>query len=159
MLFCVFFFFKQKTAYEMRISDWSSDVCSSDLPAQARRAESPLGPVLSAECWPPLCWEFSSFRSSICRSAAGLVRNGLLPPVRRDRSPIMRKVLALTLTSLLGACQLAPPHARPALPTAQDYPTSSAGDVVLGRRAVEISWRAFVDRKSPRLNSRHECAY
>src|SRR3546814_3612111 len=35
MLFChlsvLFFFFKQKTAYEMRISDWSSDVCSSDL--------------------------------------------------------------------------------------------------------------------------------
>src|SRR3546814_1825394 len=28
---CYFFFFKQKTAYEMRISDWSSDVCSSDL--------------------------------------------------------------------------------------------------------------------------------
>src|SRR3546814_10038286 len=33
----VLFFFKQKTAYEMRISDWSSDVCSSDL-----RASSPL---------------------------------------------------------------------------------------------------------------------
>src|SRR3546814_11183374 len=36
--FCVlsnfFFFFKQKTAYEMRISDWSSDVCSSDLPCR-----------------------------------------------------------------------------------------------------------------------------
>src|SRR3546814_14817151 len=31
MLISVFFFFKQKTAYEMRISDWSSDVCSSDL--------------------------------------------------------------------------------------------------------------------------------
>src|SRR3546814_4249913 len=31
--FCVFFF-KQKTAYEMRISDWSSDVCSSDLNAE-----------------------------------------------------------------------------------------------------------------------------
>src|SRR3546814_10345835 len=30
----MFFFFKQKTAYEMRISDWSSDVCSSDLPAE-----------------------------------------------------------------------------------------------------------------------------
>src|SRR3546814_12536759 len=29
-----FFFFKQKTAYEMRISDWSSDVCSSDLPCE-----------------------------------------------------------------------------------------------------------------------------
>src|SRR3546814_2370551 len=33
-LFVCFFFFKQKTAYEMRISDWSSDVCSSDLGAQ-----------------------------------------------------------------------------------------------------------------------------
>src|SRR3546814_20273253 len=31
-----FFFFKQKTAYEMRISDWSSDVCSSDLSYGAR---------------------------------------------------------------------------------------------------------------------------
>src|SRR3546814_1568250 len=31
VLFVVVFFFKQKTAYEMRISDWSSDVCSSDL--------------------------------------------------------------------------------------------------------------------------------
>src|SRR3546814_5040109 len=36
-----FFFFKQKTAYDMRISDWSSDVCSSDLAhqVQARAAE------------------------------------------------------------------------------------------------------------------------
>src|SRR3546814_9699440 len=31
VLLYLFFFFKQKTAYEMRISDWSSDVCSSDL--------------------------------------------------------------------------------------------------------------------------------
>src|SRR3546814_6965998 len=31
---CFGFFFKQKTAYEMRISDWSSDVCSSDLDEQ-----------------------------------------------------------------------------------------------------------------------------
>src|SRR3546814_4154331 len=32
MFYFVVFFFKQKTAYELRISDWSSDVCSSDLP-------------------------------------------------------------------------------------------------------------------------------
>src|SRR3546814_9317161 len=31
MMFEIFFFFKQKTAYEMRISDWSSDVCSSEV--------------------------------------------------------------------------------------------------------------------------------
>src|SRR3546814_1112558 len=35
--FLCLFFFKQKTAYEMRISDWSSDVCSSDLIANAAR--------------------------------------------------------------------------------------------------------------------------
>src|SRR3546814_3951859 len=33
----IFFFFKQKTAYEMRISDWSSDVCSSDLCTRSYR--------------------------------------------------------------------------------------------------------------------------
>src|SRR3546814_7577699 len=37
MFFFVFFFFKQKTAYEMRISDWSSDVCSSDLSGRVWR--------------------------------------------------------------------------------------------------------------------------
>src|SRR3546814_15558986 len=57
-----FFFFKQKTAYEMRISDWSSDVCSSDLlllqpqppampavpllPVEAQALPAPAGPVL-----------------------------------------------------------------------------------------------------------------
>src|SRR3546814_4969353 len=41
-MFCVVFFFKQKTAYEMRISDWSSDVCSSDLPFKRLRAEHPV---------------------------------------------------------------------------------------------------------------------
>src|SRR3546814_6186842 len=39
----LFFFFKQKTAYEMRISDWSSDVCSSDLPSH---------PSPRATAWP-----------------------------------------------------------------------------------------------------------
>src|SRR3546814_4525834 len=36
---CFFFFFKQKTAYEMRISDWSSDVCSSDLSEDLQMGE------------------------------------------------------------------------------------------------------------------------
>src|SRR3546814_14518902 len=46
---CIFFFFfKQKTAYEMRISDWSSDVCSSDLAA----------------------WELERQRDEVARTAA-----------------------------------------------------------------------------------------
>src|SRR3546814_5989076 len=40
-----FFFFKQKTAYEMRISDWSSDVCSSDLHANVRIAAGNILPA------------------------------------------------------------------------------------------------------------------
>src|SRR3546814_6660214 len=61
MYIFMFFFFKQKTAYEMRISDWSSDVCSSDLlrnvspvrrvsslPGGRRRSEEALGRWLRA---------------------------------------------------------------------------------------------------------------
>src|SRR3546814_5628829 len=50
-MFCdVFFVFKQKTAYEMRISDWSSDVCSSDLPKTQRNGAltGPFAPKLVA---------------------------------------------------------------------------------------------------------------
>src|SRR3546814_5790213 len=42
-LLILFFFFKQKTAYEMRISDWGSDVCSSDL--LRRKAADRLGQI------------------------------------------------------------------------------------------------------------------
>src|SRR3546814_10121910 len=52
LLFCIvlqlinFFFFKQKTAYEMRISDWSSDVCSSDLTPKLRTQAATLQALL-----------------------------------------------------------------------------------------------------------------
>src|SRR3546814_5473048 len=64
-LLLLFFFFKQKTAYEMRISDWSSDVCSSDLEDEGGlfcfAMERPEGPPENsspqalrgrAVCWP-----------------------------------------------------------------------------------------------------------
>src|SRR3546814_13714485 len=47
-----FFFFKQKTAYEMRISDWSSDVCSSDLA------------ICSGRFVP--AWQMAANRKSLC---------------------------------------------------------------------------------------------
>src|SRR3546814_3102908 len=54
--FFYIFFFKQKTAYEMRISDWSSDVCSSDLAAKpwlglsrARSSEAITSSALNSE--------------------------------------------------------------------------------------------------------------
>src|SRR3546814_15864349 len=54
----VFFFFKQKTAYEMRISDWSSDVCSSDLPTTfpvRPNQEPPSSHACSGSTTPPWC--------------------------------------------------------------------------------------------------------
>src|SRR3546814_1008549 len=51
VLICYFFFFKQKTAYEMRISDWSSDVCSSDLTITlAWQDDACIGRQLAAIC-------------------------------------------------------------------------------------------------------------
>src|SRR3546814_16546887 len=68
-----FFFFKQKTAYEMRISDWSSDVCSSDLLpcGSAAQRRQPAGG--------------GAGRPVLCRSAAdGRQSLGYLQP---DRPP------------------------------------------------------------------------
>src|SRR3546814_6451639 len=52
--FYYIFFFKQKTAYEMRISDWSSDVCSSDLrDAEPAREADPPGDAQGQPAAPP----------------------------------------------------------------------------------------------------------
>src|SRR3546814_5100159 len=75
-LYVSFFFFKQKTAYEMRISDWSSDVCSSDLsrsPARGKdsRRETKAG-LQPAFCASSFCDRLASARrrssaATICR--------------------------------------------------------------------------------------------
>src|SRR3546814_6271878 len=54
----VFFcFVKQKTAYELRISDWSLDVCSSDLPSGSRRRDCPDGRDRSRRPFPGSGWQ------------------------------------------------------------------------------------------------------
>src|SRR3546814_9249361 len=68
-----FFFFKQKTAYEMRISDWSSDVCSSDLA------------ILEDLAWLGLVWEQPVRRQSdhladYAQALAALEARGLVYP-------------------------------------------------------------------------------
>src|SRR3546814_19829931 len=60
MSWMMFFFFKQKTAYEMRISDWSSDVCSSDLiyfVANGRRRAEDLGCTFRVTGRRPELWD------------------------------------------------------------------------------------------------------
>src|SRR3546814_4262175 len=68
----LFFFFKQKTAYEMRISDWSSDVCSSDLQLYRRAARRAGG-----EGGVPL-----RCAGALCRRSAAIVARGV--PGRRN---------------------------------------------------------------------------
>src|SRR3546814_8770693 len=83
-------FFKQKTAYEMRISDWSSDVCSSDLACRAGRAPWPRDrrarpagrrPCLSAPGPAPRGSRAASRRMASSRPlvAAGLVKEAVAP--------------------------------------------------------------------------------
>src|SRR3546814_12992462 len=81
-MLCLFFFFKQKTAYEMRISDWSSDVCSSDLRAS-------LHPY-------PL---MSRLIVMQCRSKVAHVK-GLL--TLRAHHPVLCLVLWLAVNALAG---------------------------------------------------------
>src|SRR3546814_8109069 len=52
MYLYLFFFFKQKTAYELRISDWSSDVCSSDLLWDIAPEKHVPGRVIHTQGWP-----------------------------------------------------------------------------------------------------------
>src|SRR3546814_3544121 len=65
-MMCFFFFFKQKTAYEMRISDWSSDVCSSDLLMLGRMlARARHRGVMRLACQMSVCCDLQVFRIGI----------------------------------------------------------------------------------------------
>src|SRR3546814_2318440 len=78
LLYIVFFFFKQKTAYEMRISDWSSDVCSSDLLARPlclcqRNTRDPRSDGQTAFHASPAAWSGRVLRTGV-ESPSGLPR-------------------------------------------------------------------------------------
>src|SRR3546814_6154101 len=76
-----FFFFKQKTAYEMRISDWSSDVCSSDLLAGGRhRPGQSTNRLCARRRWPAKTNPGQGWRQQ--RQPDGSVRQG--PEARHE---------------------------------------------------------------------------
>src|SRR5213076_3491374 len=82
---CFFFFFKQKTAYEMVGSDWSSDVCSSDLGAPSR---SRTFPHFGDPCDPH---GVSSICRSGWRSEERRVGKECYQPCRSRRGPCPKK--------------------------------------------------------------------
>src|SRR3546814_1566285 len=74
----LFYFFKQKTAYEMRISDWSSDVCSSDL-ANIRWAEWPADKAYAS--WRAQPTKAYTFFNGKCVKLVKMQRMLVLPSV------------------------------------------------------------------------------
>src|SRR3546814_5329486 len=87
----IFCFFKQKTAYEMRISDWSSDVCSSDLARSGRHARGALAVLRGGE----------ACRDAVLWGGRSLTR---LPAPRPVIIPTMgRSMPAFSRRSLFGA--------------------------------------------------------
>src|SRR3546814_19454521 len=93
-----FFFFKQKTAYEMRISDWSSDVCSSDLSTRRSRRPRAARRNRGSDSCPPASWR--AFPRNVARAARGWRR-----PTDRPRRSAKRPPLASEqLVQRLEAC-------------------------------------------------------
>src|SRR3546814_5075008 len=83
----VFFFFKQKTAYEMRISDWSSDVCSSDLFRLILLGLFFLAVVMAARSWPARARPWRSAVRSARRSEERRVGKECVSTCRSRWSP------------------------------------------------------------------------
>src|SRR3546814_1221338 len=151
---CFFFFFKHKTAYEMRISDWSSDVCSSDLPDFVIRI--PFGVEFEiVEVWKARQVEPARLEPP---RHAGIEVEILLQAVARVGDPgelrFPARLLAIAqrrkgeVARRLGEIDI--------LILARVTPAGGQGQTV---GQVEIHMReggvALVDRKSTRLNSSH----
>src|SRR3546814_6664571 len=128
----LFFFFKQKTAYEMRISDWSSDVCSSDLLDRRVVDIDPGRPCARAR-----------------RNAADadLVLTGIELHARREARQILERFDPLLVHVRLAERADADGHAR------ENLLLASRGDDDVDP-VIDIGPR-FPDRKSTRLNSSH----
>src|SRR3546814_16896249 len=82
LFYACIFFFKQKTAYEMRISDWSSDVCSSDLADRAAGTLKPLSGV-------PIGMKDLFATSGVQTTAASHMLEGFVP---RYESTVSQKL-------------------------------------------------------------------
>src|SRR3546814_2907488 len=87
---CLFFFFKQKTAYEMRISDWSSDVCSSDLNRLDARLinKRQVENLACAGAFDSLCPN----RAQVFHAAESIVRHASAAASERDSRSEERRV-------------------------------------------------------------------
>src|SRR3546814_3766926 len=142
-----FFFFKQKTAYEMRISDWSSDVCSSDLALPSKGAR--LGALAGFSAMQGLSPVWSGEQGM---KGMGNEGNGCSKAIggRRNSAAIPLIPYSPYSPSLLPVFQH-PRHNRSCRPIHQ-LPGMLERSGVLRVRVGDLR---VGDRKSTRLNSSH----
>src|SRR3546814_5401115 len=147
-----FFFFKQKTAYEMRISDWSSDVCSSDLGAQREGAAELVAVEIDAIV--------ARFLHLLIVAAGQVARLELqLDLLSREHQPLAGDEVERE-TGLFPEVRLARRAA------AGDARAGIGEEQRLLRQPVgilqpdlDVDEMVRLDRKSTRLNSSHKCEY
>src|SRR3546814_5067131 len=143
----IFFFFKQKTAYEMRISDWSSDVCSSDLNAlnalkkdQAVKSGNiaSINKIVNEYVLPYVNLEKTT------RLAAGRYWRQATPKQQHDLVEAFKGTLIRTYSGAFTRIDQQSAFAM------QPFRGAAKADDVVVRSTLSQG-----DRKSPRLNSSH----
>src|SRR3546814_18865482 len=103
----MFFFFKQKTAYEMRISDWSSDVCSSDL------ADVVVGHDAAEGLADPLDFVHRSHSAATFRSSVGTPSSTIMPKRSGHFSRTQPRIPCWKHTTLMMMIAPSAPHSQP----------------------------------------------
>src|SRR3546814_7094059 len=135
MYSCVFF--KQKTAYEMRISDWSSDVCSSDLDLRDRLYSHLVG------------LDQAFFERS---------RSGELVSRLTADTELLRSVVGSTISVALRSVVMVIGSLAMLVATSPRLAAYTLVGIPLCVLPLVIGGRKLGDRKSTRLNSSHSCA-
>src|SRR3546814_8962577 len=148
-MFVLLFFFKQKTAYEMRISDWSSDVCSSDLNRCAVGRSPRTMPAISNTIWSIASFDAVTQAIRIVRHAhARRARLSIDPtsgearltvPARGSVKAALR--WAKTQRDWIAAQRSCLPERRPFAP---------GGAIPFGATALVIDWDAGRSRRVAR---------
>src|SRR3546814_8757916 len=154
-MFCIgCCFFKQKTAYEMRISDWSSDVCSSDLNVQVNRSLKRGSAPLQLQVNEALLQQVIDLMAKLeARTQAAPPRldgilglRGVLEAVEEEESPEHQAARLAALQADLEAALQALVAMRAA---------EGARLLAMARGHIDEIERLAEDRKSTRLNSSH----
>src|SRR3546814_6612025 len=151
VVFGFFFFFKQKTAYEMRISDWSSDVCSSDL------SLTPFYDVLSAQ--PSLDAGQVERKQMKLAMSVGDNNHYRIDQIHArhfiqtaERAGLPKAIVREAIEEVRAQAENAITQMEAALPTG--FPHYIHESVSAGVR-TRLPSLALPDRKSTRLNSSH----